>query len=193
VLTEQIEIGAKWQLHNLLLTAALFDLTRPLEFVEPLTQRFVQDGEQRHKGIELLATGRVIPDLNVVAGFMYIDAETSDTGDPATSGKRPPGVPEVTANLYGEYRIGAVPGLFLTGGVYFSAKQYVDAANTQSIPSWTRFDLGARYETFAFGKPASILFAVENVANRSYWQSAQSSLLTLSIPLTVKLTARLAF
>jgi iron complex outermembrane receptor protein len=57
----------------------------------------------------------------------------------------------------------------------------------------TRFDLGARYETFAFGRPASILFAVENVANRSYWQSAQSSLLTLSIPLTVKLTARLAF
>ncbi|MFO1205019.1 MAG: hypothetical protein U1E63_04680 [Burkholderiales bacterium] len=44
-----------------------------------------------------------------------------------------------------------------------------------------------------FGKPASVLFAVENVANRSDWVNAQNSFLALSLPLTVKLTARLAF
>lgn len=192
VLTEQVEIGAKWQLKNLLLTAAVFDLKRPLEYVDPLTRRFVQNGEQRHKGVELLANGRVMPDLGLVAGLMYLDAE-STAGDPLTSGKRPPGVPELTANLYAEYRLGAVPGLFLTGGVYYSGKQYVNPTNTQSIPSWRRFDLGARYETRAFGSPAAILFAVENVADRSYWQSATNSLLTLGTPLTVKLTARMSF
>jgi iron complex outermembrane receptor protein len=192
-LTEQYEIGAKWQLSDVLLTLAAFDMTRPLDFVDPLTNRFVQNGEQRNKGVEFLASGKVTSDLNLVSGVMYINPENLSTGDPLTSGKRPPGVPQVTANLYGEYRLGVVEGLFLTAGIYYAAKQYVDPSNTQSIPSWTRFDLGARYETFAFGKPASVLFAVENVANRSYWVNAQNSFLTLSLPLTVKLTARLAF
>ncbi|MET0166082.1 MAG: TonB-dependent receptor, partial [Vicinamibacterales bacterium] len=191
--TEQYEIGAKWQLKDLLFTLAAFDMTRPLNFVDPLTNRFVQNGEQRHKGVEFLASGRVTPDLNLVGGVMYINPENVATGNPLTSGKEPPGVPQVTANLYGEYRIGAVPGLFLTGGIYYAAKQFANATNTASIPSWTRFDVGARYETFAFGKPAAILFAVENVANRSYWANAQASFLTLGLPLTVKLTARLSF
>lgn len=191
--TEQYEIGAKWQLKDLLLTLAAFDMTRPLNFVDPVTNRYVQQGEQRHKGVEFLATGRVTPDFNLVGGIMYIDPENVATGNPLTSGKRPPGVPDFTANLYGEYRIGALQGLFLTGGIYYAAKQYANATNTASIPSWTRFDLGARYETFAFGKPASILFAVENVANRNYWSNANSGFLSLGLPLTVRLTARMSF
>ena len=137
-LTEQYEIGAKWQREDLLLTLAAFDMTRPLSYVDPLTNRFVENGEQRNKGIEFLASGRVTSNFNLVGGVMYINPENVSTGDPLTSGKRPPGVPQVTANLYGEYRLGVVEGLFLTGGIYYAAKQYVDPSNTQSIPSWTR-------------------------------------------------------
>ena len=56
-----------------------------------------------------------------------------------------------------------------------------------------RFDLGARYDTVIAGKGTSFLLAVENVANRSYWQSALGQALTLGDPLTVKATARVSF
>ena len=124
---------------------------------------------------------------------MYLDAKQSGTGNSATEGKWVPGVPEWTANAYADYRIGALPGLYLNAGVYYSGKQYFDVANLQSIPSWTRFDIGARYETVIGGKETTFLLAVENVGNTNYWASALGSALTLGDPLTVKATARVSF
>ncbi|RED42510.1 TonB-dependent receptor-like protein [Rhodopseudomonas thermotolerans] len=63
---------------------------------------------------------------------------------------------------------------------------YVDAANTQLLPSWTRFDIGARY-TFLSpwnGKPIVIRAAVENVENLGYYASGYSGVVGLGAPRT---------
>jgi len=191
-ITEQYEIGGKVDLGGMLLTAAVFDMRRPLQS-RSADNVWVQQGDQRHKGLELLASGAVTPDLRVVAGTMYLDAKQKNTNDPTSDGKRVAGVPRWTANAWAEYRIAAVPGLFLNAGLYYTASQFFDNANQQSLPSWTRLDLGARYETKASGYPLSLLFAVENAANRSYWQSALGNAITIGDPLTVKATARMSF
>ena len=36
-------------------------------------------------------------------------------------------------------------GFALTGGTYYTGKQYSDEANQHSLPSFTTFDAGARY------------------------------------------------
>jgi iron complex outermembrane recepter protein len=190
--TKQYEIGGKLDLGRMLLTAALFDMRRPLQSRSP-SNAWVQEGEQTHRGLELLASGSVTPDLRLVAGAMYLDAKQKNPNDPAADGNRVAGVPRWTANAWAEYRVGAVPGLFLNAGVYYASLQYFDNANLQSIPSWTRFDVGGRYETKAAGYPLSLLLTVENVADRHYWQSALGSALTLGDPLTVKATARMSF
>jgi iron complex outermembrane receptor protein len=192
LVTRQYELGGKLDLGAMTLTAALFDMKRPLQYRDA-TNTWVSNGEQQHRGVELMASGRLTHDLRIVAGAMFLDAKARNTGDPVTNGRRVPGVPDWTANLHAEYRVPAVPGLSLNAGVYYSAKQYFDNANLQSIPAWTRFDVGARYDTRIGGYGTAFLVAVENVGNRDYWQSALGSALTLGDPLTVKATARIRF
>jgi len=194
LVTEQYELGAKLETAGgLTLTAAVFDMQKPLQ-IRDASNAWVESGDQRHRGVELLATGQVTPDLRIVAGMMYLDAKQRGTGNPASDGKRVPGVPKFTANAWIDWRVGGlVPGLFLNAGVYYLDKQYFDVANVQSIPSWTRIDLGARYETVIGGKSTAFLLAVENVADKNYWASALGGALTLGDPLTVKATARVSF
>ncbi len=192
LVTEQYELGGKVDLGRLTLTAAVFDMKRPLQYRDA-ENLWVSNGEQEHRGLELLASGQLTEDFRIIGGLMYLDAKQRSTGDPATEGKRVAGVPEWTANVYGEYRVRAVPGLFLNAGVYYNARQYFDTANLQSIPSWTRLDVGARYETRIGGYDTAFLLAVENATGEDYWQSTIGNALTLGDPLTVKATARIRF
>jgi iron complex outermembrane receptor protein len=192
LVTHQYELGGKVDVGRLSLTAAVFDMKRPLQYRDA-TNAWVSNGDQQHRGVELMASGRVTDDLRIVAGAMFLDAKARNTGDPATNDQRVAGVPDWTANLYAEYRVRAVPGLSLKAGVYYSARQYFDNANLQSIPAWTRVDVGARYDTRIAGRDTAFLVAVENAGNRDYWQSALGNALTLGDPLTVKATARVAF
>lgn len=191
LITKQYEVGAKRDWQALSLTAAVFDMRRPLQ-ASNADDVWVESGTQEHRGVELLASGSVTPDLRIVAGAMYLDARQRQDSSP-TDGKRVPGVPQWTANLFADYRIGALPGLYLNAGGYFTGKQYFDLANEQSIPSWTRFDVGARYEARVAGYATTFYLTVENVTDHSYWQSALGSALTLGDPRTFKATARVHF
>lgn len=192
LVTEQYELGGKIDFGRLSLTVAAFDMKQPLQYRDA-GNVWVSNGEQEHRGVEVLATGQLSENLRIVAGAMYLDAKQTSTGDPATEGKRVPGVPEWTANVYAEYRLTAVPGLYLNAGVYYTDKQYFDTLNLQSIPAWTRLDVGARYETRIGGYDTAFLLAVENATSEDCWQSALGSALTLGDPLTVKATARIRF
>ncbi|MNX82179.1 Ferrichrome receptor FcuA precursor [compost metagenome] len=71
--------------------------------------------------------------------------------------------------------------------------QYLNAANTQSIPAWSRFDLGARY---AFGfddRDVTLRANLENVANEAYWASANGGYLTQGTPRTLKVSMTVDF
>jgi iron complex outermembrane recepter protein len=192
-LTRQVEVGAKLEQGGMVYTAALFDMRRPQEIFDASSGVNVQRGQQRHRGIELVANGRVIPALTLVSGLMLLDTQIGGTGDAANEGKRAVGVPSVTANLWAEYSITQAPGLALSAGVFHTGKQYLDGANTQTLRAWSRLDLGASYKTLVAGTAATFLLNVENATNRRYWASAQSGLLTMADPLTVKLGARVSF
>ncbi len=191
--TRQVELGTKWELGAVGLTAALFDMKRPLETLDASTGQNVQLGQQRHRGVELLANGRVMPELTLVSGLMWLDARIDESGNPATDGKRAPGVPRVTASAWAEYRIAAVPGLALNGGVFYAGSSYLDSTNIQTVPSWTRGALGARDEWRVAGLPTRLLLTVENATGRDYWASSLGGILTTADPLTVKLGARVNF
>jgi hypothetical protein len=65
-----------------------------------------------------------------------------------------------------------VPGLSLNARAVYTAKQYADAANTQQLPSWTRFDLGANYLTRIMDRDVTLRARVDNAFDRNYWASA---------------------
>lgn len=69
----------------------------------------------------------------------------------------------------------------------------MDVANTQQLPSWNRFDLGARYRFNAGNTPVTLRLTVENLLNKNYWQSAAREGLTMGAPRTVLLSASTEF
>ena len=61
-------------------------------------------------------------------------------------------------------------GLSLNGRVIYTSKSYLTTANTVTFPSWTRYDIGARYTTTALaGKQVTFRANIENLFNESYW------------------------
>jgi iron complex outermembrane receptor protein len=80
---EQAEAGVKWQFGKVLATAAVFELSRPLEFFRTNgngTRTFVQQGTQRHRGAELRVEGPLTPNLRAIAGLGIVGIEGSHLG-----------------------------------------------------------------------------------------------------------------
>jgi iron complex outermembrane receptor protein len=65
-------------------------------------------------------------------------------------------------------------GLTLNGAVIYTGKQFVDTANKQPIPDWTRLDLGTRYTTAINGRKTVFRANVQNVTGANYWSSVAS-------------------
>ncbi|RRS03337.1 TonB-dependent siderophore receptor [Aquabacterium soli] len=178
--SQQIELGVKATVGGALLTAAVFQIDKGLQYYEragntgPYT--FVQDGRQVHTGVELTSTGRVLPGLTVVGGVTIMNAEvTRNRQTPALEGKTPANVAEKFAKVYAEYDLPAVAGLTLTGGLYYTGKQSVDPLNTDGIPDFTTADIGARYKTKLINLPLTLRLNINNVTNKSYWLTANST------------------
>lgn len=196
--SKQTEIGAKVDYGRLIATFSLFQIAQPNVLTVaglPLPRQELA-GEQRNRGLELNVFGELAPDLRLLGGVALIDARQTRTQGGLNDGKPAPGVAQVNVNLGLEWDTPFVPGFTLTGRVIHTGEQYVDAGNTQLLPSWTRVDLGARY-TFLSpwnGKPIVIRANVENVANASYWASAYSGgAITVGAPRTYLLSTTFNF
>lgn len=79
-------------------------------------------------------------------------------------------------------------------GVIHAGGEYVNQANTQSVPAWTAFDLGARYVTRVDGKDVTLRANVVNVFNRAYWSGVASyGTISQGVPRTLMLSASMDF
>jgi len=179
VLTKQKEAGVKVDWGGWATTISGFEITQPNGFTDPITNTFAVFGEQRNRGVEFNLFGLLSPGVRILGGVAFTQGELVKTPDGINNGKTAPGVPEVTANLGGEVDIPFVVGLTATGRFIHTSSQFLDPANTQTIPSWTRVDLGARYATKIFNTPTTFRFNVENVGNAAYWASSVGGYLSL--------------
>ncbi|MEM9989342.1 MAG: TonB-dependent siderophore receptor, partial [Pseudomonadota bacterium] len=64
-----------------------------------------------------------------------------------------------------------VRGLFVNASVEYKSDQEVELPNDRTLDSFTRFDLGGRYEFEINGKPARVTANVQNVTDDNYWAS----------------------
>ena len=178
--SQQLELGVKATVGGVLMTAALFQIDKGLQYYQynagTDNYTYVQSGRQVHQGLELTSTGRVLPGLTVVGGVTIMDAKvTRNRANTALEGKTPANVAENFAKVYAEYDLPAVPGLTLTGGLYYTGKQAVDALNTDEIPDFTTADIGVRYKTRVSNVPLTLRLNINNVTNKSYWLTANST------------------
>ncbi|CAH1523210.1 conserved exported hypothetical protein [Vibrio owensii] len=170
------EVGTKWELFDerLLLSGAVFDIT--LENIAldvedgvnaggDVMYKKTQDGEQVHRGAEILAQGFVTEELSLTASAMYLDAEITESAD--YKGNRPADVPEFSASVWSSYKVQNNTDVNL--GLIYEGERYGDAANTFKKDGYARIDMGVAY-THKYDENLDIVarFNVENLFDTDY-------------------------
>ncbi len=173
LVSKQYEVGLKYDINpNLLLSTALFRIEKANRYSDLATPipRYVQDGLQVHNGVELVLTGKVTDNLTIMGGGTLMDIGVEKSNDPALEGKKPTNAASRMGKIYAEYALPWIPGLNLTGGIYYTGERYANVANTDKIPSYTLYDIGARYTTRVLDKALIVRLNVINLTGKNYWQ-----------------------
>jgi len=189
--TKQKEVGVKVDWGRIATTASLFEIERPSAFTE--NGVFGVNGEQRNRGIELNVFGEVIDHVRLLGGLAYTQGKLTKTQGGTFDGNYAVSVPKIQANIGAEWDTLALPGLTLIARTIYTSKQYNDQANDLSIPSWTRFDIGARYRTILHDKPVVFRANVENLFDKDYWGSSNAGFLFIGAPRTLLMSATVDF
>ena len=194
--TKQREIGAKYDFGQFTTTAALFQVQKPSGLSVSNgdgTSTYRVSGEQRNRGVELGFFGEVSRGLRLLGGATYTDARLTQTDSGTNNGKFAPNVSRWQLNVGSEYDLATIPGATLSARAISSSSQYLDEANTRSMPGWTRWDMGARYKTIISGRPTVFRAGVQNVFNREYWVSGSSNWLYVGQGRVLTLSASVDF
>ncbi|WP_126285775.1 TonB-dependent siderophore receptor [Burkholderia stagnalis] len=179
---KQIELGLRWQPpgKNLMLNAAIYQinqtnvLTPTPTNLDPQNTTSVQTGEVRSRGIELSATGKVTPNLSIIASYVYQDVKNVKANDVVLD-KWPVDIPRPRqmASLWADWtwHTGPLAGFGLGGGVRYQSASAGAADNSLSVASYTLYDAAIHYDTrnWRFSVNATNLF------NRHFISGCQSS------------------
>jgi len=201
--SKQTEVGLKYDGGNVGGSLAVFQTKRPFATFEydvasnALEGTYAENGEQRNRGIELSMFGEPLYGVRLLGGLTLLDAEMTSTRRGLNDGNRVIGVPRTQANIGTEWDVPNLQNLTLTARALYTSKQYADAANELEVPSWTRFDLGARYRMVVDDRDVTLRANLENVTGRDYWASAggypDQGYLVLGAPRTLSVSATVDF
>lgn len=182
--SRQKEVGARWRvMGDLLLQAALFDISRPGYYTNSANV-FTADGEQRYRGLELSAQGKLTPALSWQTSAQLINPEFCHiTAD--YNGKLPENASKQTSSVFLSYALATVPGLSLNGGAYYTGRRPVNDLNQAFLGGVTLFSLGGRYAI----KNMVWQLNVDNAAGKQYWAGAGTRLAS-GAPRLIKLSVK---
>ena len=188
--TRSYEIGTKWDLMDkrLGVTAAIFrnETTNAL-VIDPTGNTASLVGKKNVTGLELGLTGRVTKQVDVFAGYTYMDSEQQDigtvtsgplTGRPvAGTGMAFPNTPKHSFSLWANYRpdekltlgLGAFGQSEAVGGYGYTTDGHLV---TRGIPGYVRLDAMASYR---FTRNLALQVNVQNLMDKEYYASTYST------------------
>jgi iron complex outermembrane receptor protein len=183
--SRQRELGTRWRAPGgTLLSAALFQIERPGYYTDS-ANRYVADGQQRYRGLELSTQGQLTRQLAWQTSAQWLDPRFRNI-NAVYNGKLPENAARQTASAFLSYALDAVPGLSFNGGAYYTGKRPVNDLDQAWLGGVTLFSAGARYVGQAFGKRTTWQANLENAGGKQYW-AAGGTRLSAGLPRTVKL------
>ncbi|AXO88652.1 TonB-dependent siderophore receptor [Pseudomonas parafulva] len=165
---KQYEMGIRYQPHdsNMLLSAAVYELTQENVVKADFNGNAQQIGEQRSRGLELEAKADVTPQLTLLASYAYTDARITKSANPSEKGQRSEDTPYHQAALWADYNFGlfGVPQLKVGAGARYKGTTQASGIDSQ-MPAYTLFDLRASYQ---LNKNWDVAINANNVTNKAY-------------------------
>jgi iron complex outermembrane receptor protein len=181
ILTQQKDAGVRINLSKgVRAVAGVFDLSRPY-FGFDSANVFRQVGTVRSRGAEFSLSGSVTPQLNVVAGAVFIDGKvTRDAGAQGTIGSKPVGLSPHQLSFNANWK-SPVKGVELDTTVINRAPAASTTDNLVFIPAKWRWDVGTHYHFKLARRDATLRLQVFNVTGKRGWGIAGSGIYT-SLP-----------
>ncbi|MBO9537327.1 TonB-dependent siderophore receptor [Herbaspirillum sp.] len=198
----QLEAGVKVDVTpDLNLTAALFRIRNAYEYQQPDNSpagfTYVQQGRQTNTGIELGASGKLTPRLQVGASMAVTRARASDTGTAAYDGQQAVNVPRLRSAVYTDYAVPGVEGLNVMGSWLYSGSKPAIRDGSASLPAVHVFNAGLRYKLRVGGHLTTLRLNVDNLFDKRYWKDSGQylgdSYLHLGAPRTARLSLQYDF
>ena len=184
------EVGAKWDIRpDLNLTASVFRLDRTNATTpDPLNPTVtINVGETRTEGLEIAATGRVRPNLQISAGYAYLDARLQ--GNDAV---RLAQTPKQQFSLWNRYDVDRRLGFGL--GVTHQSSQFAairTSSTTTRLPAFTRVDAAVFYD---LTDTLLLQLNIENLLDTTYFSDAHNNFnITPGAPLNARLSLSARF
>ncbi|ALV08371.1 iron complex outermembrane receptor protein [Roseateles depolymerans] len=172
--SRQWELGLKAGNRTVDWSVNYFEIRKPTsrDVTDDATGNLVRrpDGTQDHRGVEAQADFKWTGG-GLQASVMRLHARRHGSSDNSLNGLKPVNVPESSAKLLGRQAVW-LPGLELQAGLVFEGRRMVLPDNSLSIPSWTRLDLGARYEQMVGRQTLVWRAGVDNVTDRRAWRES---------------------
>lgn len=181
---KQYEAGIKYQPpgSDMLLSAAIFDLTRRDIISTDSSGTTAPVGEVQVRGLELEATGNVTENFSLTASYTYTNSKMTKVGDPLDKNRPLPLTPEHQASIWADYDWSAGP---LAGfGIGFGAR-FVGSTDNISVGSvgfvrdtsdghssaYTVYDAAVRYDLGQLDanlRGASVSLNANNLFDKEY-------------------------
>ncbi|MHC8287855.1 TonB-dependent siderophore receptor [Pseudomonas sp. XS1P51] len=191
VRSKQIEAGVRLDMDSYGANLGVYRIEQPSSYTQ--NGIFRVDGQQQNKGLELNVYGEPLDGLRLLSGATLMKTEIEGSTNGVNDGNRAVGVPRFQLNVGADWDVPGIEGAALSARMLRTGGQYLNAANTQSIPAWNRFDVGSRYAFKVDEKEITLRANLENVANKAYWASANGGYLTQGTPRTLKVSATVDF
>ena len=183
--SNQVEFGYKLVVRKINFSTSIFRIERPFAtFVTGVEntvcgpqsgtsncQEFKITGHQLNYGAEGMLSGRIVESLMVTGGISVLDPRLTDTGIAATDNKKFVGIPSYKSNIFAEYRLPLVRGVYLNSDWQLVGSRAMDDINSAYVPRYNLFDLGIRYTTRIKGISTTWRVTANNLTDVHYWST----------------------
>ena len=180
--SNQIEAGLKWDVTpKLNLNIAIFKVKRRNYLINLIPGApATPTGAQQAKGIEIDITGEILPGLNILANYAYLDAfnlsrevGTTFPGVPAQVrrsifGLEPAAAVRHSGSIWATYDLkGVAEGLGIGAGITAKGRSFADTVNAIRIPGYTIGNAALYWRQPKY----EIALNVKNVTNERYFEN----------------------
>jgi iron complex outermembrane receptor protein len=130
-----------------------------------------QIGQEQAQGVEVDATGSILPNWNIIVAYSYNDAKITDGGvraaDQVLVNQQKPNAPKQQGSFWTKYTFVSptLNGLGVGLGGNFVTQRNLSLNNTQTIPGYTLLNAAIYYKIEKFQFQVNL----NNLANRTYW------------------------
>ena len=156
---------------------------------------YEKGGNDQRQGIELELTGRLMPNLELIAGYSYIDAQYLEHTS-YVYGSAPLNTPKHTANLYINYSfLGDWEGLSLGAGAYYTGERPINdwsagaVTHEGIVPGQKPFNVEAYTNvnfqaSYRFNENWSVRFLMNNLFNEIGYNAYRTRFINQTDPRT---------